>query len=163
MLPAAGVSSAPPNFLAVLAVVVLSVLNRSRCAGCKPSWNWHRRCLGAWHKNQAKCESEDSACNGPRHIHSLPFDYSFARYQYHMRFHGIAYLRARQAIKGRYPLQVFVRDNNASSPKSFRASATSFRAGVQTMIFFEHKNSFRRWVNFRRSPCGHPRKSATVC
>jgi hypothetical protein len=99
MLPAAGVSSAPPNFLAVLAVVVLSVLNRSRCAGCKPSWNWHRRCLGAWHKNQAKCESEDSACNGPRHIHSLPFDYSFARYQYHMRFHGIAYLRARQAIQ----------------------------------------------------------------
>jgi hypothetical protein len=70
MLPAAGVSSAPPNFLAVLAVVVLSVLNLSRYAGCK--WNWHRCCLRAWHKNRAKCEREDSACNSSRHVHSLP-------------------------------------------------------------------------------------------
>jgi hypothetical protein len=155
MLPAAGVSSAPPNFLAVLAVVVLRVLNRSRCAGCKPSWNWHRRCLGAWHKNRAKCESEDSACNGPRHIHSLPFDYSFARYQYHMRFHGIAYLRARQAIQGRYPLQVFVRDNNASSPSQgdFAASGrvTFLNPRNRSDVRFaqsrhaEKRNSCRYW------------------
>ena len=67
LLPAAGVSPAPPNFPAA-AVVVLSVLNSSRNTGCQRSRNWHHSCLSAWYKNRAKRDGEDSAFKSSMHV-----------------------------------------------------------------------------------------------